>query len=56
MGRPRNSNIVDDVQRLLDLQEHVATFEREIADIKTRIRKIKGPAPDSEKLDGPAFA
>ena len=50
MGRPRNSNLVNDVQRLLDLQEQVATCEREISDIKARIRKIKGPTPDAEKV------
>ena len=50
MGRPRNSNLVDDVQRLLDLQEQVASCEREIADIKTRIRKIKGPFSEAEKV------
>jgi hypothetical protein len=48
MGRPRNSNLIDDVQRLLDLQEQVATCEREISDIKSRIRKVKGPAPEAE--------
>ena len=47
MGRARNATIVEDAQRLLDLQEQAETLNREIAEIKTRIRAAKtGPTPE----------
>jgi len=44
MGRARNATIVEDAQRLLDLQEQAEVLNAEIAEIKARIRAAKsGP-------------
>ena len=51
MGR-RNATIVEDAQRLLDLQEQAETLNREIAEIKTRIRAAKtGNDQPAEKTE-----
>ncbi len=45
MSRAKNATIVEDAQRLLDLQDQAADLNREIEEIKLRIRAAKGGAP-----------